>query len=313
MNSTALDESGLRVARLRRFGLLSLGGDDARGFLHGQLTNDIDHLPADQAKLAGWCSAKGRLLASFVVVPRPDGFLLQLAADIVPSVAKRLGMFVLRAKVKISDLGQRYAQIGVWGARAVARLAELGVTLGQAPMAVTTDGELTAVRVEPDRVLVIALPAQAERIEAELGAVISDEEEWTLLDIRAGRALIEHATQDLFIPQMVNLEAVGGVDFKKGCYPGQEIVARAQYRGQIKRRMVRGRLRDARVEAHAGTELYSDDLPGQASGTVVSVAGANGGRELLAVVPIAAVEGGAAIRVAPDGPAIEILPLPYAS
>jgi tRNA-modifying protein YgfZ len=313
MNSTELAESGLRVARLRRFGLLSLAGDDARGFLHGQLTNDIDHLPADQARLAGWCSAKGRLLASFVVVPRPDGFLLQLAADIVPFVAKRLGMFVLRAKVRISDLGQRYSQLGVWGARAVARLAELGVTLGQAPMAVTNDGDLTAVRVEQDRVLIIALPAQAERIEAELGAVISDEEDWTLLDIRAGRALIAHATQDLFVPQMVNLEAVGGVDFKKGCYPGQEIVARAQYRGQIKRRMVRGRLKDARVEARAGTELYSDDLPGQASGTVVSVAAANGGRELLAVVPIAAVEGGAAIRVAPDGPTIEILPLPYAS
>jgi folate-binding protein YgfZ len=308
----APDQSGLRVARLRRFGLLSVAGDDARSFLHAQLTNDIDHLPADQARLAGWCSAKGRLLASFVVLPRPDGFLLQLAADLVPPVAKRLGMFVLRAKVKISDLGQRYSQLGVWGEHAADRLAELGVTLGQSPMAVRNDGELTALRVERDRVLVVAPPAQAERIEAGLGAVISDEDEWTLLDIRAGRALIEQATQDLFVPQMVNLEAVGGVDFKKGCYPGQEIVARAQYRGQIKRRMIRGRL-DARVEARAGTELYSDDLPGQASGTVVSVAATNGGRELLAVVPIAAVEAGAAIRVAPTGPAIEILPLPYAS
>ena len=312
MDSTVPDQSGLRVARLRRFGLLSVSGDGARSFLHAQLTNDIDHLPADQARLAGWCSAKGRLLASFIVLPRPDGFLLQLAADLVPPVAKRLGMFVLRAKVKISDLGQRYCQLGVWGARAVARLAELGVTLVESPMAVTNNGELTALRVERDRVLVFAPMAQAERIEAELGAVISDEDEWTLLEIRAGRALIEQATQDLFVPQMVNLEAVGGVDFKKGCYPGQEIVARAQYRGQIKRRMVRGRL-DARSEARAGTELYSDDLPGQASGTVVSVAAANGGRELLAVVPIAAVEAGAAIRVAPAGPAIEILPLPYAS
>jgi len=289
-----------------------VAGDDARSFLHAQLTNDINHLPADQARPAGWCSAKGRLLASFIVLPRPDGFLLQLAADLVPPVAKRLGMFVLRAKVKISDLGQRYSQLGVWGERALVRLAELGVTLGQSPMAVTNGDELTAVRVERDRVLVIAPPAQVERIEAGLGAVISDEDEWTLLEIRAGRALIEQATQDLFVPQMVNLEAVGGVDFKKGCYPGQEIVARAQYRGQIKRRMVRGRL-DARVEAHAGTELYSDDLPGQASGTVVSVAAANGSRELLAVVPITAVEGGTAIRVAPAGPAIEILSLPYAS
>ena len=170
MDSTLPDQSGLRVARLRRFGLLSVAGDDARSFLHAQLTNDIDHLPADQARLAGWCSAKGRLLASFIVVPRPDGFLLQLAADLVPPVAKRLGMFVLRAKVKISDLGQRYSQLGVWGGGAAACLAVLGVALGHSPMAVTNVCELSALRVERDRILVVAPLAQAERIEAELGA-----------------------------------------------------------------------------------------------------------------------------------------------
>jgi len=312
MDSRAAEGLGLRAARLHHYGLLSVAGGDARRFLHAQLTNDIDHLPADQARIAGWCSAKGRLLASFIVLPRADGFLLQLAADLVPSVAKRLGMFVLRAKVEISDLGQRYRQLGVWGERAIARLAELGLKLDQSPMAVACDGELTAVRVGQDRVLVVGPQAQAERIEARLGAAMSDEDDWTLLEIRAGRVVIEQATQDLFVPQMVNLEAVGGVDFKKGCYPGQEIVARAQYRGQVKRRMVRGRL-DAQVEVRPGTELYSDDLPGQASGTVVSVAAANGGKELLAVVPTSAVAEGAAIRFAPAGPAIELLPLPYPS
>jgi len=312
MDSTAADRSTLQAARLRRFGLLSVAGDDARSFLHAQLTTDIEHLPVDQAKLAGWCSAKGRLLASFIVIPHPDGFLLQLAADLAPRVAKRLGMFVLRAKVKISDVGQRYSQLGVWGTHAVARLAEIGLGLGQSPMAVASVGELTAVRVERDRVLIVAPPARVEQIETGLGAELEGEDEWTLLDIRSGRALIEEATQDLFVPQMVNFDAVGGVDFKKGCYPGQEIVARAQYRGQIKRRMIRGRV-DARVEARPGTELYSDDLPGQASGTVVSVASAGDSTELLAVVPIASVEQRAAIRVAPAGPAIEILPLRYAS
>src|SRR5512146_2803421 len=310
MNSTTADRSTLRAARLRRFGLLSVAGDDSRSFLHAQLTTDIEHLPVDEAKLAGWCSAKGRLLASFVVIPRPDGFLLQLAADLAPPVARRLGMFVLRAKVKISDVGQRYSQLGVWGTRAVDRLAEIGLELGQAPMAVASSGESTAVRVERDRVLIVAPPAQVEQIETALGVGLEAEDEWTLLDIRAGRALIEQATQDLFVPQMVNFEAVGGVDFKKGCYPGQEIVARAQYRGQIKRRMIRGRV-DVRVEARPGSELYSDDLPGQASGTVVSAATAGDSRELLAVVPIASVEEHAAIRVAPAGPAIDILPLPY--
>jgi folate-binding protein YgfZ len=312
MDSTAANRPPLRATRLRRVGLLSVTGDDARSFLHAQLTNDIEHLPADQARFAGWCSAKGRLLATLIVIPRSEGFLLHLAADLVPTVAKRLGMFVLRAKVKLADVGTRYSQLGVWGAQALAGLAELGIELKRSPLAVTCVGELAAVRLEQDRVLVVAPPDEVERIEAGLSAETSEEDEWTLLDIRAGRALIEQATQDLFVPQMVNFEAVGGIDFKKGCYPGQEIVARAQYRGQIKRRMVRGRV-DAQIPARPGADLYSDTLPGQASGTVVSVAGADGGRELLAVVPIAAIEERAAIRVAPAGPAIEILPLPYAS
>lgn len=312
MDSTTADRATLRATRLRRFGLLSIAGDDARSFLHAQLTTDIEHLPVNLAQLAGWCSAKGRMLASFIVIPRPDGFLLQLAADLALPVAKRLGMFVLRAKVNISDVGQRYSQLGVWGAHAVARLAELGVGLGDSPMAVANVGELTAVRVERDRVLIVAPPAQVEQIESGLGAELQAEEEWTLLDIRAGRAQIEQATQDLFVPQMLNFEAVGGVDFKKGCYPGQEIVARAQYRGQIKRRMIRGRV-GAQVDARPGSELYSDDMPGQASGTVVNVASAGDCTELLAVVPIASVEERTAIRVAPAGPAIDILPLPYAN
>ena len=104
----------MEIARLSRYGLLRVTGEQAREFLHAQLTNDIAALPASQAALAGWCSAKGRLLASFLVVPVDDGFLLQLARDLVPTVARRLAMFVLRAKVKIEDASER-AQIGVWG------------------------------------------------------------------------------------------------------------------------------------------------------------------------------------------------------
>jgi len=312
MTTSEAQAPELQVAPLRRYGLLWVSGDDARSFLHAQLTNDVDHLASDQARLAGWCSANGRLLANFIVLPRPGGFLLQLAADLAPSVAKRLAMFVLRSKVKISDVGESYAQFGVWGAKATARVAQIGLQLGETPLASATHGDAAAVRLERDRVLVVAPATDAERIAACLGGSSAAEDEWTLLEIRAGRALIEQATQDLFVPQMINLEAVGGVDFKKGCYPGQEIVARAQYRGQVKRRMVHGRL-DASADARPGTDLYCDDLAGQAGGTVVSAAAANGGKEVLAVVPIASVEKGAAIRVAPNGPAIEILPLPYAT
>src|SRR5688572_12237803 len=104
----------MECARLNRYGLLSVSGVDARDFLHAQLTNDIKNLPPERAILAGWCSAKGRLLATFLVIPAPEAFLLQLARDLAPAVAKRLSMFVLRAKVRIADESDAWAQFGVW-------------------------------------------------------------------------------------------------------------------------------------------------------------------------------------------------------
>jgi folate-binding protein YgfZ len=248
----------MQRARLGRYGLLSVTGADARAFLHAQLTNDIEHLAADRAALAGWCSAKGRLLATFLVIPAPDGFLLQLARDLAAPVAKRLSMFVLRAKVRITDVSDAWAQFGVWDA-----------DLQQPDVA--WRGKRATIRVGERRYLELALKEEAsERPDG-------DEAQWVLQEIRAGRPLITAATQDQFVPQMVNFEQLGGVDFRKGCYPGQEIVARAQYRGQVKRRMVR-------AQAPAGLQL----APGQEfnGGTVVDVAPAENGSEVLAVMPI---------------------------
>ena len=208
----------MQRARLSRYGLLSVTGADARAFLHAQLTNDIAALPADRAALAGWCSAKGRLLATFLVIPAAEGFLLQLARDLAPAVLKRLSMFVLRAKVKIADESDAWQQHGVWDAP---------WTLPD----VSWQGEAVTVRVGEGRFLQVGKALDE--------APTAAEEEWLAQEIRAGRPLIMAATQDQFVPQMVNLEQLGGVDFRKGCYPGQEIVARAQYRGQVKRRMVK--------------------------------------------------------------------------
>jgi len=243
----------MQRARLSRYGLLSVTGDDAREFLHAQLTNDIRNLPADRAALAGWCSAKGRLLASFLVIPAPQGFLLQLARDLAAPVAKRLAMFVLRSKAKVADESERWAQDGLWDM--------------DGPAEVSWNGSIGTVRVGERRYL------QLGPLEEMKAASTAREEEWTLQEIRAGRPFITAATQDQFVPQMVNLEKLGAVDFQKGCYPGQEIVARAQYRGQVKRRMVQ-------MRAPAGSDLR----PGQAfeGGVVVDRAG----DELLAVMPI---------------------------
>ncbi len=310
-DSTALRASagGVSLARLTRYAVISVSGPEARDFLHAQLTNDIAHLAPDRACLAGWCSAKGRLLASFWVVPAGDGFLLVLARDLAAAIAKRLAMFVLRAKVKIADAADAWAAVGLWGADAGARLAALGIAPADALHAISATEKRIAVRVGTAQYLLLAPPAEADTLGGELDGAQAGEDEWSLLEIRSGRALITQATQDQFVPQMVNFETAGGVDFKKGCYPGQEIVARAQYRGQVKRRMVRARA-PANLGLRPGQDLYSDEAPDQASGTVVNVAPAAGASELLAVVPIAALERKTPIRSAPGGAAIEVLAPP---
>lgn len=242
----------MECARLSRYGILAVTGADARAFLHAQLTNNIEQLPADRSALAGWCTPKGRLLATFLVIPSPDGFLLQLARDIAAPVAKRLSMYILRSKVRIADESDAWAQYGVWDA-------------GLAVAGVAWENGQATVKVGDGRFLRLGkgLSLDATRCE----------EDWALEEIRAGRPLITAATQDQFVPQMVNFETLGGIDFHKGCYPGQEIVARAQYRGEVKRRM-------KRFTAPPGAVLK----PGQefAGGVVVDAAGG----EVLAVVPV---------------------------
>lgn len=285
------------IAKLTDDGLLLAAGEDARAFLHAQLTNDLEKLPPGEARFAGWCTAKGRLLATFLVVPTAGGYLLQLAADLVPAVSKRLAMFILRSKVKLTDASPAWTQYGVWGAEAAESLAALGCPLPARDLGVAESADAVVVRLAADRFLLLADAALAGRV-----GPTTDAGGWRLADIRAGRARIEAATQDQFVPQMVNLERAGGVDFRKGCYPGQEIVARAQYRGAVKRRMFRVRGDGLRT----GVEIREDGAS-EPAGVVVNAAGG----EALAVIQADAVEKKAPLRVAAQGPALEFLPLPY--
>ena len=275
-----------RIEKLNQYGLLQVTGEDARTFLHAQLTNDIENLASGAARYAGWCSAKGRLLATFLVVPCPGGFLLQLSRDLVPVVTKRLSMFILRSRVKITDANAQWLQFGKW---------EPGDGI---PLSVSDRDAVITVRIGPDRALLLVPEERAGDCKPDASA-----DDWALAEIRAGRPLIAQATQDQFVPQMVNLELAGGVDFKKGCYPGQEIVARAQYRGAVKRRMVRLRGEALRL----GQELFSDDSPGQASGTIINAAGG----EALAVLPVSSIEAKSPVRTGPESAALDVLPLPY--
>jgi len=278
------------------YGALRVEGPDARGFLHAQLTVDVEQLSPDRARHAGWCSAKGRLLATFLLVPDDGGFLLQVSRDLVAPIAKRLSMFVLRAKVKVSDVSADLPQHGLWGTGSEAQILALGVPVPAEDLAVTRGNGRTAVRLGPERFLLMG-PANLN--------TDADEREWMLEDIRSGTPTVTLATQDQLVPQMANFELIGGVDFRKGCYPGQEVVARAQYRGAVKRRLYR--LRSA-VPLVPGQNLFADDLPGQASGTVVNAAAG----EALAVLPIASVEAKSPVRAAAGGEALEVLSLPYA-
>lgn len=300
------------VVRLDDAGLLLAGGADARTFLHAQLTSDVQKIGSGEARFAGWCSAKGRLLATMLVIPAgEDRFLLQLSESVVASVAKRLSMFVLRAKAKIEDVGAQWAQFGLLGVDAPRALERAGLAAPAVALGCTqsADGAI-AVRIDARRVLALVPAGHAEAFLAALALPDAPAARWRAEDIRGGVPGVVAATQDLFVPQMVNLELLGGVDFKKGCYPGQEVVARTQYRGQLKRRMVLARVAGPSA-LQPGQDLYGDD--GQPAGTVVNAVSGADATELLAVLPLGALGAGTPIRIAPGGAAIEVLPLPYAA
>ena len=279
-----------RIAKLDQYGLLQVAGEDARAFLHAQLTNDIENLAPGAARYAGWCSAKGRLLATFLVVPSPGGFLLQLSRDLAPLVAKRLSMFVLRSKVRITDASPQWLQLGKWE------------PADSSPLSVVEREGVITVRVGPDRALLLVPEDKSGKFKPD-----SPSEEWALAEIRAGRPQIAQATQDQFVPQMVNLELTGGVDFKKGCYPGQEIVARSQYRGTIKRRAFVASSDEALLP---GQELFQHDDPAQPAGMVV-LAG-SWGIEHAALVELKIAAGDRQLHAKhADGPLVRLGALPY--
>jgi folate-binding protein YgfZ len=289
------------AVRLTDWGVIRAQGADAATFLHSQLTQDIEGLGANEARLAGYCSPKGRLLASFIVWrPAPDEVLLACSADVLAATLKRLSMFVLRAKCKLSDASAERALYGVVGD---------ALPLPEAAGAVQADADRTLIRlpdVEGQARALLAQPADAA-VPADLPSI--DLATWNWLEVRSGVARIVAPTVEQFVPQMVNMEVVGGVNFKKGCYPGQEIVARSQYRGTVKRRAM---LFDSEAELQAGQEVFHSDDPGQPAGLVANAArGPGGTSSALVEVKLAALAGGSWHAGSADGPLLRQLPLPY--
>jgi tRNA-modifying protein YgfZ len=271
------------------WGVIRASGTDAASFLQSQLTQDVLGLDAGRACLAGWCSAKGRLMASLIVWrPAPDEVLLACSADVLPAVLKRLSMFVLRAKCKLSDASAELPLFGVAGT---------GVTVGAWRRAGASIGLPPAHGVA--RALVVAEAPALPALDA--GA-------WAWLEVASGVPRIVAATVEQFVPQMVNFEVVGGVNFQKGCYPGQEVVARSQYRGTVKRRAF---VFESPTTAAPAQEIFHSDDREQPAGMVVNTASWKGRHLLLAEVKLATLDGGTLHLGAAEGPQLTRAEMPY--
>ena len=290
------------ATRLDDWGVIRAAGADAATFLHNQLTNDVLALDATHARLAGYCTAKGRLQASFVLWrPAPDAILLACSADLLAAVLKRLSMFVLRAKCKLTDATGELALWGVAGDAALAAnlvgsriVTPKGDTLLRLPDARLGDERVPRALWVGSASSAPALPALAPEV-------------WRWLEVHSATARIVAATYEQFVPQMINFELVGGVNFQKGCYPGQEIVARSQYRGTVKRR---GYVVYADTPLSPGQEVFAADDLTQPAGMVV-LAASRGTRHAAFVELKIAAAGGELRSASVDGTRLKLAALPY--
>ena len=280
---------GTVLCDLSQFGILQVSGEDAQSFLQNLLSNDIREVSGNRAQLSSINNAKGRMLAGMLAWRSGDDYLLQLPRGLCETIRKKLSMYVLRAKVKIADVSDEIVCIGIAGSDASRILKPHYPALTQQPMVVLTqDADIILCR-DANRFQITATPQRAIELWQALASFTNPVGSscWDWLDIRTGIPFIQPATLEAFVPQMVNFEVIGGVNFKKGCYPGQEVVARMHYLGKPKRRMYLAHL-ESDIAPQAGDELYSAELEGQSCGTVVTaVAAPQSGFELLAVVQTA--------------------------
>jgi folate-binding protein YgfZ len=293
------------VALLTHLGLIKVEGDDAAKFIHGQLTQDFSLLDLHSARLAAFCSPKGRMLASFIGFKRSNTEIwLICSRDILAPTLKRLSMFVMRAKARLTDATPDYAIYGL---------------AGSATKSIAAHAHSTGAKVDFDGCTVVSLPAADAALRqlwvAPLAEPAPDGPDlalstWLWGDVRSGVATLTAPVVEAFVPQMLNYESVGGVNFKKGCYPGQEVVARSQFRGTLKRRAF---VAHADGEMAAGLEIFAATDDSQPVATVVQAAPApTGGFDAIISGQLSAIEMGTLHLGSSSGPILQILPLPYA-
>ena len=300
-NSPIMTQTLQGIAPISELGVIRVQGDDAASFLHGQLTQDFALLDLQHARLAAFCSAKGRMQASFIGLKRaPDDILLLCSRDLLAQTLKRLSMFVLRAKAKLSDASSDFQLLGLVGSAVIPS--------AQAPWHMDVEGEARIVHLYPAAGQARALWIAPTGTPTPAGPVLSAEQ-WQWTEVASGVATVSLPVYEQFVPQMLNYESIGGVNFKKGCYPGQEVVARSQFRGTLKRRAF---IVHAAHPLHAGQEVFAASDPEQATGTVVQAAAApQGGWDAIVSMQIQSANE-ALSAGSPAGTSLTIQPLPYA-
>jgi folate-binding protein YgfZ len=313
MNSpalTALDVTAVLdgTSPLPQLGVIQAQGEDAANFLHNQLTNDVLLLPVGQSRLAAFCSAKGRMQASFVLIKTaPDTVLLVMSLDLLAQTLKRLSMFVLRAKVKLTDASGQWQLRGLLGSCARALLGDA------APWHTVVADGAHAVALYPAVVDDVRVPRAlwlAPKGQALPAGPEVQPEVWTWSDVMSGVALLSQPVFEAFVPQMLNYESVGGVNFKKGCYPGQEVVARSQFRGTLKRRAA---LVHSPVALAPGQDVFTPADPEQPCATVVQSAARPDGQGFDALLSGTLESQYTGWRAgSAQGEALALLQLPYA-
>jgi folate-binding protein YgfZ len=290
-------------------GVLAVRGADAGKFLQGQLTCNLNYLSDSRASLGARCTQKGRMQSSFRILLEGDGVVLAMASELLEPQLADLKKYAVFSKSKLTDESAAWVRFGL--EHGDSALTSLGLDLPTETDSVVRNEGLIAIRVSPHRAELWVPADQADAIKTKLASMLAQGElnQWLLGQIRAGIGQVMSSTRELFIPQMLNLQAVGGVSFKKGCYTGQEIVARMQYLGKLKRRLYRLSL-NATELPEPGTQLFAPSH-NSAIGEVVLAASTGENIELLAVLQAEAAEAGDLHLGALEGPALHLLDLPY--
>ena len=305
---------GTVVVPLVHLGAIRATGEDAGALLHNLFSNDVKKLGPNEAQLTSFNSPKGRMLASILLWREGADYLLTLSADVHLAMLKKLSMYILRSKARLMDDSADSVLIGLAGPQAGAALEAAGLHIPGAERA-TAGGIATVVRLDGARFIVSAPLSEAASLWEKFvaaGALPAGTSAWQWLDITAGLPGVTLPVQEEFVAQMLNFDLIGGVSFNKGCYPGQEIVARTHYLGKLKKRMYRVHV-DVDTPPAIGSDVFAPDFGEQSAGKVVSVAPApEGGFDALVVLQTSSADAARAHLGSPAGPALSFLPLPYA-